>query len=78
MIFKSASPDLDQKIESLINRRPDLVDAARNWIKDCEWSETEEDPENSFVDEIPPHRLFKLVHVHYDGGLKNFVGDYTR
>lgn len=76
MIFKSASHYLEEKIQVLITKRPGLIEAARNWVNDCEWTEAEEeDPSNSFVDEFSPMTLLKLVDRHYDRGLKGFVGD---
>lgn len=64
---------MTELIEHIILKKPYLVDDARDWAKDCSWSETEYDPDNSFIDRIPDERLLKLIHRHYDGGLPKFV-----
>jgi hypothetical protein len=68
----------NQLIETILSERPELLSAARDWAKDCTWSETEEDPENLFIDEIPSRRLLALVNNHYEGGLHQLVSDFTR
>jgi hypothetical protein len=75
MIFKIAS--IKEFSEYIIQNKPELIKDAREWAKDCTWSETEEDPENSFIDEIEPSRLLKLINRHYDGGLRSFHNDFS-
>jgi len=64
---------LDDLISYIIGEKPYLVQLARDWVKDSIWSETDEDSDNDFVDEIPVERLLKSIHKHYDGGLEAFV-----
>jgi hypothetical protein len=77
MIFKKAQ-NVDSLINLIMREQPFLVQDARDWAKDCNWVETQDDPDNDFIDEIDPIRLLKLVNRHYDGGLKSFVQDSGR
>ena len=74
MIFKAAF-DINTYIARIIQNRPDLVQAGRDWAKNCQWGETEEDPENSFIDEYSPEALLKRINRAYDGGIDQFVKD---
>ena len=56
---------------------PGLVEDAKEWAKDCVWGETEEDPENEFIDYIEPRRLLKLIDQHFEGGLEYFIKNYN-
>jgi hypothetical protein len=73
VIFKIAS--IEEFIEYILKNKPIAIDLAKDWAKDCQWRETEEDPENSFIDEIEPRSSLRLINRHYDGGLQGFLQD---
>jgi len=74
-IFRKAhSEDIEEEI---LQRRPDLIKQAREWAKDLTWGETEEDPNNDFIDRIPPERLLRLINRHFDGGLEAFYSAFS-
>lgn len=70
-IFRKAS--VEELASYIIQRKPELVVQAREWAKELTWGETEEDPNNDFIDQIPPERLLKLINRHFDGGLNAFL-----
>jgi hypothetical protein len=74
MIFKKAN-SLDASIEAVLQNQPQIVQFARDWAKECDWVETQDDPDNDFIDQIEPRRLLKLINKHYDGGLQAFIQD---
>lgn len=79
-IFKKASvaPIVRTVISQGLEEYEDmaLINAAREWAKDNQWQETEEDPENNFIDNISPKILLKLVDRHYEGGLDQLRKDW--
>jgi hypothetical protein len=66
------------KIHHIIQNNPHLIQDARDWAKDSLWEETDEDPSNDFINDIPVERLFKLINKNYDGGLSAFIEDNKR
>lgn len=70
-IFKRAN------IIEAILARPDaelIVDEAKDWIRDCDFEESKEDPD--FVDKLSPVIILKGVNKHFGGGLKAFLYNY--
>ena len=70
MIFKIAN--IDGLAEHIMAKFPHLIKIAKDWAKDCVWAESDTDPDNNFIDTIPPEKLLKLINRHYDGGLQAF------
>lgn len=47
----------------------------REWAKDCQWKEDEED--NSFLDDLTDLQILKGVENNYAGGLASAILDLT-
>ena len=65
--------------EEIINRlrentqqiSPEMIDAMKEWISDCQWS----DLDDSEIDELSDQEVLNGVKKHYDGGVKQFIKD---
>lgn len=51
----------------------DLANDMRDWIKDCQWNDVEEEDIDAMTDE----ELIRGVERHYSGGISQFVSDNT-
>lgn len=49
----------------------ELIKAAKEWIKDCQWGDLDSDD----VDELSDVEVENGVNRHYDGGIKQFIKD---
>jgi hypothetical protein len=47
------------------------LEHAKDWIKDCEWREEDED----FAEELTSHQIADGIETHYHGGVKQFLND---
>ena len=65
-------------LDYLRSQKPELaltqteLKLARDWIKECDWSDIECDED---VDELTDEQVTKAVKKFYDGGLANFKKD---
>lgn len=47
----------------------DLVNDMRDWIKDCQWNDVDDEDVDAMTDE----ELLRGIEQHYDGGLPMFL-----
>jgi hypothetical protein len=50
----------------------DLIDEAREWVKDCSWADIEEEED---VDDMSDDEIRAGVNRYYAGGWDQFVAD---
>lgn len=50
-----------------------LIHEARNWIADCQWGESDEDPD--FYKDLTPFQVMRGINKFYDGGITQFIKD---
>lgn len=54
-----------------LDQRAELVNDMRDWAKDCQWADTNEDD----IDDMTDEALLRGVPAHYSGGVDQFIND---
>lgn len=52
-----------------LDQKADLVNDMRDWVKDCQWGDIEEED----VDNMSDEELIRGVNANYSGGINEFV-----
>jgi hypothetical protein len=55
-----------------MENQKELLKEARDWIKDCSFSDIEDDEQ---VDEMTDEQIWKGISKHYGGGIAQFMKD---
>lgn len=66
--FSSNRPQ-NKYAEIAAHTPPEMIEAAREWISDCQWDNLDEDD----IRELSPVEIISGVDKHYDGGWADFI-----
>lgn len=53
------------------DQKAELVNEMRNWIKECNWQDVEDEDVDNMTDE----ELIRGINNHYSGGIDQFIKD---
>lgn len=49
------------------------LEMAREWIADCTWGETDDDPENEWVEQLTVAQVVRGIERNFCGGVAAFI-----
>ena len=66
---------MSDELKSLVSfaeEHPTVIEQMKNWIKDCQWKDIEDESE---VDKLPVTVILQGINKHYEGGVRQFMID---
>ena len=70
--FQEAVDPSTQTILAYIQQHPELMKAMRDWVKDCQWGDVQDETD---VDEFSDVQIIRGVQKFYEGGVRQFIAD---